>query len=113
MAPAGVRLGLVLHRARHGEAGEGVGARGFDLPASGPELGWDDGEAGRTVDRFLARVIVAGEGPRGPPQGPLDGGQPFPPDTSAQGGQPHEVTFEVSSAEPFARHFCFAAEARR
>ena len=59
------------------------------------------------------RVIVAGEGPRGPPQGPLDGGQPFPPDTSAQGGQPHEVTFEVSSAEPFARHFCFAAEARR
>jgi hypothetical protein len=63
--------------------------------------------------RVLLRVLVDGRELGQTWQGSNDGWKPLAIDTAAQDGQAHEVTFEVSSPKPYARHFCFAAEARR
>jgi hypothetical protein len=63
--------------------------------------------------RVLLRVFIDGREAGQTWQGSNDGWKPLDLDTTAQDGQPHEVTFEVSSPKPYARHFCFAAEARR
>ena len=63
--------------------------------------------------RVLLRVLVDGREVGQSWQGSNDGWKPLDLDTSAQDGEGHEVTFEVSSPKPYARHFCFAAEARR
>jgi hypothetical protein len=63
--------------------------------------------------RVLLRVLVDGREAGQSWQGSNDGWKPLDLDTTAGDGQAHEVTFEVSSPKPYARHFCFAAEARR
>ena len=63
--------------------------------------------------RVLLRVLIDGREVGQTWQGSNDGWKPLDLDTAAMDGQPHEVTFEVSSPKPYARHFCFAAEARR
>jgi hypothetical protein len=63
--------------------------------------------------RVLLRVFIDGREVGQTWQGSNDGWKPWGLDTAALAGQPHEVTFEVSSPKPYARHFCFAAEARR
>jgi hypothetical protein len=63
--------------------------------------------------RVLLRVLVDGREVGQTWQGSGDGWKPLTIDTAAQDGQAHDVTFEISSPNPYARHFCFAAEARR
>jgi len=63
--------------------------------------------------RVLLRVFIDGREAGQSWQGSTDGWKPLDLDTAAQAGQPHEVTFEVSSPKPYARHVGFAAEARR
>jgi len=63
--------------------------------------------------RVLLRVLVDGREVGQSWQGSNDGWKPLDVDTTAFDGQAHEVTFAVSSPQPYARHFCFAAEARR
>jgi hypothetical protein len=63
--------------------------------------------------RVRLRVLIDGREVGQSWQGSHDGWKPLTVDTAAQDGQPHEVTFEVSSPKAHARHFCFAAEARR
>jgi hypothetical protein len=63
--------------------------------------------------RVLLRVLVDGREVAQTWQGSNDGWKPLELDTGPFAGQAHEVTFAVSSPKPYARHFCFAAEARR
>jgi hypothetical protein len=63
--------------------------------------------------RVLLRVLVDGREVAQTWQGSNDGWKPLDLDTGPFAGQAHEVTFAVSSPKPYARHFCFAAEARQ
>jgi hypothetical protein len=58
------------------------------------------------------RVLVDGVERLQTWQGSHDGWKPFALETAGLAGGPHEVTFVISSPKPYARHFCFAAEAR-